>query len=305
MPKCALVTGAYGFIGRYIAKAAAARGYIVAGLGHGDWTRDEWRTFGLSEWHAVDVTVESLIMHGGSPDAIFHCAGSGFVGYSMAHPFQDFQRTVETTAAVLEFGRLQGTRAKIIFPSSPAVYGAASVSPISVEYPLKPVSVYGVHKKIAEDLCRSYARHFGIRCAVVRLFSVQGIGLRKQLFWDACRKICIGEMTFSGSGEETRDWLNVEDAADLLILAVDYADSDCPVVNGGSGKGVKVREVLNKIAACLGCTKGPQFSGVRRIGDPMHFAADITEARAWGWTPKHNLVTDICDYVNWFKKGAL
>jgi UDP-glucose 4-epimerase len=299
-----LVTGANGFVGRHVAKAAAARGCKVVGLGHGAWTRNEWKRFGLEEWRTADVTLETLLAYGGNPAVIIHCAGSGSVSYSMTNPFQDFERTVDTTLAVLEFSRLRDSMPRIVICSSAAVYGRAAAIPTGVREPLIPISTYGVHKKLAEDLCRGYAHHFGVRSALVRLFSVQGVGLRKQLWWDACCKLSRGETTFAGTGNETRDWLNVADAADLLCLAADHADRDCAVANGGSGEGVKVRDVISQLAAGLGCAEGPQFSGAMRAGDPMHFAADIAEARAWGWAPKIDLAKDIRDYADWFKKGA-
>jgi len=55
----------------------------------------------------------------------------------------------------------------------------------------------------------------------VRLFSIYGVGLRKQLLWDGCRKLMAADLVFSGTGHETRDWLHVEDAATLLIRSRD------------------------------------------------------------------------------------
>ena len=175
---------------------------------------------------------------------------------------------------------------------------------IRVDQSLTPISPYGVHKKIVEELCQSYARHFGLHCAIVRLFSVYGIGLRKQLLWDACQKFSSGDFIFAGTGRETRDWLNIEDAARLLFLAASKTDPACPIVNGGSGAGIMVRQVVQWIAEALGCAQRPSFSGHARPGDPTHLVADITETRAWGWSPKRNLRDDIAGYVDWFTHGA-
>jgi UDP-glucose 4-epimerase len=300
----ALVTGAYGFVGRHVARALAARGYEVTGLGHGGWTRAEWRTFGLAGWHAADVTRDTLLTYAGSPALIVHCAGSGSVAYSMTHPFQDYERTVATTLAVLEYMRLEAPQARLVIPSSAAVYGAARQLPIAVDDPQEPVSAYGVHKKIAEDLCRSYARHFGAHVALVRLFSVYGEGLRKQLLWDACQRLARGDLAFAGTGEETRDFLHVEDAASLLCTAGDHADPSCPTVNGGRGAGVSVRHVVERLAGHLGVAGRPHFTAAVRAGDPSHFSADISGARAWGWAPEHDLDTDLAAYAAWFKAGA-
>jgi UDP-glucose 4-epimerase len=302
--RTALVTGAYGFVGRHVARAIAARGCRVRGIGHGTWSRDEWRAWGITEWHTADIDVETLTTYAGEPNIVFHCAGSGTVGFSMTHPYQDYQRTVGTTLAVLEFMRLHQPEARLVVPSSAGVYGIAQTLPIGIGAPLNPVSPYGLHKKMAEDLCRSYGRHFGIRSALVRLFSVYGTGIRKQLLWDACSKISAGDLAFAGTGLETRDWLHVEDAADLMILSADHASGECPVVNGGAGIAVRIQEVVDAIAADLGCADRPQFSGRVRAGDPTHYQADIAEALRLGWAPKRHWRDEIRAYVDWYRRDA-
>lgn len=300
-----LVTGAYGFVGRNVAKQFANAGWAVVGIGHGSWARAEWRQWGISEWHAADITTDALLTYAGSPEVIVHCAGSGSVGFSVTHPQQDFQRTVGTTVAVLEFARLHATQARLVYPSSAGVYGVAEKLPIAESDLLAPVSPYGVHKKISEEMCCSYAHHFGVSVAIVRLFSVYGIGLRKQLLWDACMKIRNGGNTFFGSGMETRDWLHINDAASLLLAAGERASAECPIVNGGSGQGVLVREVLSELFVCFGRSDTPQFSGVSRSGDPLHYIADIGRLCGWGWQPKTPWREGVREYAEWFKKGAV
>ncbi|HKB60711.1 MAG TPA: NAD-dependent epimerase/dehydratase family protein [Gallionellaceae bacterium] len=304
MAERVLITGAHGFIGRHVARACAAAGCTVTGLGHGSWARAEWRQWGLSEWHAADITLESLLTYGGKPDAVIHCAGSGSVGFSISSPYQDFQRTVDTTAAVLEFVRLSVPRARVALPSSASVYGNAARMPLSEQTPCQPVSPYGVHKLVAEWLCDDYASNFGVRVSVVRLFSVYGTGLRKQLLWDACHKASQDMHVFSGTGNETRDWIHVEDAAKLLLLATEHADDTCPVVNGGTGVQVTVREVLDELYRALGRGGSPAFSGVVREGDPLHLQADTGRIHAWGWRPRVDLRDGLRDYARWFAEGA-
>lgn len=305
MAKTAWVTGARGFIGRHVARQLARDGWRVIGLGHGAWVRDEWQTWGIDEWHSAEITLETLVTNAGGPEVIVHCAGSGSVGFSMMHPYQDFQRTVATTLAVLEYVRLYAPRTRVVYPSSAGVYGEVQKLPIAETDPLSPASPYGVHKRVAEDLCSSYARHFGIAVAVVRLFSVYGAGLRKQLLWDASQKIAVGENRFFGTGNETRDWLHVEDAASLLIAAVDHASMQCPIANGGSGVGVTVREMLVELFAELKCVDVPVFSGVVRNGDPVGFVADISRACSWGWRPRMSWREGVRKYAEWFRNNTL
>lgn len=300
MSELALVTGAHGFLGRHIARRLAAAGWRVVGLGHGDWASAEPRDVGIAEWRPGDVTPESLAVANGV-GLIVHCAGGGAVGASLADPVADFGRTVATTAAVLDFARRQKSAPRIVYPSSPAVHGITGRSPIVETVPQAPLSPYGLHKSIAEQLCRFHAHHDAIPVAIVRLFSVYGVGLRKQLLWDACNKMTRREFGFSGTGAEQRDWLHVDDATALLLRAAEHAAPGCPVVNGGSGVGTANRDVLSALARLLGADGTPNFTGWSRPGDPPRYVADIARAKAWGWAPERRLDEGLAEYVHWFQ----
>jgi UDP-glucose 4-epimerase len=222
------------------------------------------------------------------------------VGFSATHPHQDYQRTVATTAAVLEFVRLYAKDAAVVYPSSAAVYGYARRLPIAETEAPSPVSAYGVHKQMAEQLCAAYARHFGIKAAIVRLFSVYGNGLRKQLLWDACSKLRRGEAEFFGTGAELRDWLHVEDAATLLALARRHASTACPVVNGGSGAGVAVADIVQEIRNAMHADVAVTFDGKVRDVDPPTYVADVNRAAAWGWRARKPWQEGVRAYAGWF-----
>ena len=306
MVKQVVVTGAYGFIGRHVARYLAGQGHKVIGIGHGGWDRAQSQAWGLSNWHTADVTLESLITYAGRPELIVHCAGGASVGFSIERPLQDYQRTVSTTAAVLEFARIHAREAAVVMPSSAAVYGNAHALPIAESAPLQPVSPYGEHKRMAENLCRLYAEKFGVATAVVRFFSVYGPGLRKQLLWDACDRLARNEPArFFGDGAETRDWLHIDDTVALIELAGGQAGRDCPIVNGGAGQAVSVRELLTHLFRLLGRNDDPVFSGGGRNGDPKHYLADIKAAQRWGWKPGVNWRDGLQQYVDWFRQGAM
>lgn len=304
MSGTALVTGAAGFIGRHAARRLATEGWTVWGLGHGGFGAVAPGHWGLHEFVSADATLANLAGCGVQPELIVHCAGGSTVGYSLSHPLEDFERTVTTSAAVLEFARSRAAGARVVYLSSAAVYGNSKDLPLREDAPLAPLSPYGVHKQLGEDLCRMYGARFGVRCVVLRLFSVYGAGMRKQLLWDAANRVRAGDISFAGSGKEVRDWLHVEDAAALIARAQSLAAVGCPVLNGAGGSGVAVAQVLGELFAGLGRSDAPRFTGRERAGDPAAQVADVARALASGWRPRMAWKEGIREYAAWFRSAA-
>ena len=299
-----LVTGANGFIGRHVCRTAALRGDRVIGVGLGEWAGETWRDWGLTAWHELEVTTANLAASSPTPDVVVHCAGGASVPFSIEHPAEDFRSTVITTLEVLEYLRTCAPNAALVYPSSGAVYGRATATPIGEESGLAPISPYGFHKMITEDLCRSYGQSFGIRTAIVRIFSAYGTELRKQLLWDACRKADLGDAHFAGTGRETRDWVHVEDVARLLLIAADHADTGAVTVNCATGQDVAVESILAVLFEALGTGLRPEFTGSRRSGDPERVAGDPARAGTWGWAPDRSWQEGVREYARWFRENS-
>jgi UDP-glucose 4-epimerase len=297
-----LITGAYGFIGRHIAKFMFNKGARVIGIGHGIWKKSEWESWGLSEWYVADITLDNLILSASKPDVIFHCASGSSVPLSISNPMLDFERSINSTLAILNFMRIQNFDSCLVLPSSAAVYGLANEGLIKEDEELNPISPYGLHKKIKEELCVFYSKLYKLKIAIVRLFSVYGPGMRKQLLWEACSSLHKNEKIFAGTGTETRDWIHVNDAVNLLSLAANYSNINVPIVNGGCGKAVKVKNILDLISGICKIPP-PQFSGIKRPGDPFHLQADISKVKSWGWKPEYSWENGVKEYVEWFKNN--
>ena len=113
------------------------------------------------------------------------------------------------------------------------------------------------------------------------------------------RSLRRGDASFAGTGDEQRDWLHVEDAAALIVKLAAVASPHVPVVNGASGRGMRVREILEALCKGLGAP-APVFTGIKRAGDPERYIADVTRARALGWSPQIEIERGLAEYVAWF-----
>jgi len=303
--KKAFITGAGGFIGTNLIKYLISKDYHVTAMGSGKIEPDELKPMGAGTWIDGPVTLHNLKQLSLQPDYIFHCAGSGSVGYSIENPYADFQSNASSLVELLEYVRIHSPGSKVVYLSSGAVYGGNSKIPMSENDIPMPVSPYGHHKLIGERICKSYSQQFQIKTISVRLFSIYGEGLKKQLLWDACRKISSGNYEFYGTGKEIRDWLHVDDAVRLLELAVKNADINSPVVNAGTGFKITIREILEEIFEYLNKTGQPEFLQKSRAGDPAQFLADVTTANRLGWSPEIDVSEGLKRYVSWFSREEL
>jgi UDP-glucose 4-epimerase len=304
-----LITGARGFIGRHLAARLADSGCTVTGIGHGAWPTVDAQRCGLRNWFNGDVSRHNLGMalrESGRIDRVFHLAGGSSVGPSLQAPEEDFRRSVVSTAELLEWVRTEAPEAKVVFASSAAVYGRGHSSLLRPEAPLRPFSPYGSHKRMAEELLISYASSFGISTAVVRLFSVYGPGLRKQILWELCSRLAAGVdgLVLGGTGSEKRDFIHVSDAVRYLLGASPEACETCPIFNAGTGEAVTVGEISAEVCRLWGCS-APRFSGVSRAGDPMSLVADVSgSALLDASQPCTSWREGVAEYVRWFRSTA-
>lgn len=299
-----LITGCRGFIGRHLARRLSETGHTVVGIGHGAWPQWEHAAWGVSEWCNADVTRTNLETVAGARErvgAVFHLAGGSSVAPSMLLPAEDFRRSVGSTLEVLEWCRIRAERPSVILASSAAVYGDRFSDPVRVTDLGQPKSPYGHHKLISEQLVRSYAESFGVESSIVRLFSVYGPELRKQLLWDACQKLRLspGTLTLAGTGHELRDWLHVTDAARILQHAAGCASRECPVMHGATGIAASVQEIGDALSAAFGGGRGgAAFTGQVRPGDPKQLVSHRDDVPEVG--PMKPWADGVREYVDWF-----
>lgn len=302
----AFVTGAGGFIGRHLVRHLAAIGVRVAGLdlvdaaaaGLGD-VVSGWRPGALSQRGLATLAGETAL-----PDTVYHLAGGSSVGNSLADPYGDFVATVGGTGMLLDWLRAEAPATKLVIVSSAAVYGDLHRGLIAEDAPTAPFSPYGAHKFAMEATCRGWATSFALNVVAVRLFSVYGSGLAKQLLWDLCGKLASNAdtVTLGGTGEELRDWTHVSDVVRSLVAATPLANPSMPVVNAGSGQAASVRSIAERVAIAFG--REPAclaFSGESRVGDPFSLiaAAGALDVDGFDWTV--GVDEGVAQYVHWYK----
>jgi UDP-glucose 4-epimerase len=299
-----LITGGRGFIGSSIASyyKNLDKNNQVYGVGHSI-SKNEAYLCSYDQWLEGDVNEVNLMKIEGPIDLIIHCAGVGSVGYAEENPKISFEKSVNSTIETLEFTRKKHPEAYFIYPSSSSVYGNNSgVGAIEGE-DLDPISIYGVHKKMCEDLVKKYSEIFKINAGIVRYYSVYGPGLRKQLIWDAIKRISESENNraiFWGTGDETRDWIYIDDAVELLDV-VYRLKRKFIVVNGGSGNSISIKETLEYLRKCLHSNTEITFNGESRPGDPIHYKADMSHLFSMSkWRPKINIENGLSLYKNWY-----
>jgi UDP-glucose 4-epimerase len=304
------VTGANGFIGRHLVRVLADQDHRVYGVGHGAIEEAEQQRLGFREWLNGEIdaaNLNALAGRSGLPSMIFHLAGGSSVGLSIAQPFEDFSRTVSSTARLLEWLRGAAPDCRLIVASSAAVYGAHYAGPISEDAATVPMSPYGQHKLMMEQLCRSYAVTFGVHSTVARLFSVYGSHLRKQLLWDLCSRLHRGERTLvlGGTGAEVRDWTDVRDVARVFAKVAEVPQQEnFEIINGGSGVGTTVADIAGMLVKSWGGGIAVRFSGLVRPGDPFSLLADDAKLRRLPFDWQIPLDRGLAEYVPWFKEQA-
>ncbi len=273
-----VVTGASGFLGRVMSRESSLRGHHVMVISRKGEDIEQTSTAVRSvSWRQPPQVLAKLLSEF-SPDCIIHCAGSASVAASLISPYDDHQASVGTWLHLLEAVRLSKTKPLVVLPSSAAVYGNPAELPVSEGSPLYPISPYGLHKKIAEDIAAEYREHFGLNVLIVRLFSVFGPTQKRLLVWELYNKFCgtqeIAEI--AGTGHETRDFLSEWCVADAILQLATKSAEIPSVINLASGTERSVIQVANILRLLTNSDKSVICLNQPRPGDPTQWQADTS-----------------------------
>lgn len=232
-----------------------------------------------------------------------NAAGSGNAGYSMQHPLSDFELNVLQTQHVLDIIRGFQPDCKYLHFSSAAVYGNPRHLPVQETDMIDPLSPYGWHKYMAENLCTEYNKIYSVPTAILRPFSVYGPGLKKQLFWDLYQKIKGNESRIElwGTGKETRDFIYIKDLCYCIDLIMQKSEFASTVYNIGVGEETTILRAATALGALLNPGIKIEFNKQAKPGDPQNWKADISKITSLGFTPKFGFDEGILNIANWIQ----
>jgi UDP-glucose 4-epimerase len=292
-----LVTGAAGFIGRWVVGELLAQGDEVVPIDNlvaGDVAAlDEFVSRpGLLPFEQGDVRDAAACrrwMRG--VDAVAHLAASISVQESIDDPATTFENDVIGTFNVLEAARETGSR--VLFMSTCMVYDRAGQEGITEHHPTKPASPYAASKLSGEALTLSYHHAYGLPTTVVRPFNTYGpyqrsVGEGGVVAIFTRRSLLGQDLRIFGDGTQTRDLLYVEDCARFVVAALAADRAVGRVLNAGTGRDVSV----NDLAALI------EPDGSRIVHVPhIHPQSEIAVLRCdpslagelLGWRPERSL----------------
>ncbi|MBE9126891.1 MULTISPECIES: NAD-dependent epimerase/dehydratase family protein [unclassified Coleofasciculus] len=299
--KSALILGVTGFIGRYISRHFFEAGWLVVGVGTRPPENAPSQYLITYQQMVLPSTELVELIKDIQPQVCIHCVGRASVGLSVTEPAEDFQASVTITFHLLNTLRLYAPQCRLIYLSSAAVYGNPEILPIKENHKLNPISPYGFHKLMCEQLCIEFFKIYGLPTAVVRIFSAYGPGLRRQVLWDICQKALTQTvLKLQGTGNESRDFIHVRDVAKAIYTLAEKAPCKADVYNLASSVETTIRELAELILVQLECKVSLEFDGKVPLGNPSNWRADMTSFTQFGVTfPEVSLERGVNVYVQW------
>lgn len=295
-----LILGSEGFIGQNLIHYFEEKGHSLYGVDIINYSKGSYK------YHKILSISTDLkaILESTKFDVCINAAGSGNVSFSISSPTTDFTANTADIIFFLENLKTYQPVCKYLHISSAAVYGNPITLPISENYANNPISPYGFHKLMSEIICKEYAQIYNMQIAIVRPFSVYGIGLKKQLLWEISNKLKHAEeIELFGTGNETRDFIHVRDLCSLMNCIIEKASFECDIYNAASGKEISIKAIAEIFEYSYLGKKKITFSGIVRDGDPLNWRADISKIHALGYNPMYDIKNGLEQYINWFTEN--
>jgi UDP-glucose 4-epimerase len=278
-----LITGAAGFLGSALANQLAREGHQVRGL-------DDLST-GDPQALAPDVhftrgdvndrpKLWTLLQE---VDCVYHLAARVSVPESVLYPGKYNAVNVDGTVSLMEAMRDVGIR-RVVLASSGAIYGDQQVQPLNEELAPKPRSPYAVSKLAAEYYVRSIGALWGIETVSLRIFNAYGPGQHLPpshapvVPYFLRQALRGGSLVVHSDGQQTRDYVYLDDVVKAMIAAATAPDLDGLVINIGSSTEISVRDLVRLVLEITN-SKANVIYNSQTEGGVSHMCADLSLAR--------------------------
>jgi UDP-glucose 4-epimerase len=297
-----LVTGGAGFAGSHIADALIAAGHevvivdnLVTGSRENVPQAAAFYQLDINDPKLVDVIADERI------EAICHQAAQVKVPESIKHPEHDANVNIIGTIKLLEAARHLKLK-RFLFAGSAAIYGQPDYLPVDEEHPLRPMSFYGLSKKVDEEYIRMYGELFGVNYMILRYANIYGPrqgrygeGGVVSIFLENMLK--DQPVTIDGDGGATRDYIYIGDVAQAVRLAL---ESDVVgTVNVSTETQVSVNELFATMKRLTGYKRDPIY-GPARVGDIYHSTlANRRILKLLPWRPTTSLEEGLTKTIEW------
>ena len=307
-----LVTGGAGFIGSTLVDRLLAEGCDVdvvddlstgtlGNLAAARGQREKRLTFQRLDVRSGAVT--ELIRHR-KPEVVYHLAAQASVIVSVEQPALDAEVNILGSLNVIQGAVAAGTRKVVFAASGGTLYGVPESIPTREGHPQNPLSPYGVSKKSVIDYLHYYREVQGLEYTALALANVYGP--RQDPHGEAgviaifSAKLLAGERpTIFGDGEQTRDFVFVDDACDAFVRAGEKAGG--LTVNIGTGIETSVQQLFDAMARTTGFTEPARYAPPR-AGELRRSALDPGRAGIHlGWKPWTSLEAGAARTVDWFR----
>lgn len=263
-----LITGGAGFIGSHIVEKLLENNYnviIIDNLSSG--SIENIPNSDTLKFYQLNIEKDDLelVFQKETPDYVIHLAAQTSVNFSISHPYYDANMNVMASIKLLELCKKYNIR-KFITASSAAIYGNPKYLPIDENHPTEPMSQYGLSKLTMEK----YIKLSGIPYIIFRFSNAYGPRQKSSkesgvvaIFNNAMKN--NEPINIYGDGEQIRDFIYVEDIANICIKAIN-SNVENEIINFSTNKGVSLNQLFKVMKSLYNYTLNANYLP-ERIGD--------------------------------------